>query len=164
MQLNLPPSPIHDLVVKNGDLVAATHGRSFWILDDVTPLRQAASVDPAAPFHLFAPATAVRMHVPQQVERRLPVGDNPPAGAVIDYYLKSAPGPKEEVTLEFLASDGTVLQHLSNRKPDDATEQPPEWTDREPPADVIQRRRREPVCVELPARQSDPDSGRVLRG
>jgi photosystem II stability/assembly factor-like uncharacterized protein len=137
LQLNLPPSPIHDLVVKNDDLVAATHGRSFWILDDVSPLRQAASVDPTAAFHLFAPATAVRMHVPQQVERRLPVGDNPPAGAVIDYYLKAAPGPKDEVTLEFLASDGTVLQRISNKKSDDATEQPPEWTDREPPADVI---------------------------
>jgi len=91
LQLNLPTVPVHDLAVKDGDLVAATHGRSFWILDDLSPVRQAATVDANAEFHLFAPATAVRLHEPSQVERRLPVGDNPPAGAVIDYYLKAAP-------------------------------------------------------------------------
>ncbi len=58
MNLNLPLTPIHDLVVKDGDLLAATHGRSFWVLDDISPLREA--VDPAAP-HLFAPRATVRM-------------------------------------------------------------------------------------------------------
>ena len=137
LQLNLPTTPVHDLAIKDGDLIAATHGRAFWILDDVSPLRQAASLPKDAEFHLFTPATAVRLHVPEQVERRLPVGDNPPAGAVIDYYLRAAPGPDEEITLEILDGDGKLVKGFSNRKPKDATEQPPEWTDREPPAAVI---------------------------
>jgi len=130
MQLNLPTTPIHDLLIKNGDLVVATHGRSFWILDDVSPLRQAAAVNPADDFHLFTPATAVKLHYPEQVERRLPVGDNPPSGAVIDYTLKNAPPPGEEIALEILDADGRTLRRLSNLAPKDADEQPAEWTDR----------------------------------
>lgn len=137
LQLNLPTVPVHDLAIKDGDLIAATHGRAFWVLDDLSPLRQAASVDAAADFHLFAPATAVRTHEPNQVERRLPVGDNPPAGAVIDYYLKAAPAPNEEITLEFIDGNGKLLKRFSNRKPADATDQPPEWTDREEQATTI---------------------------
>jgi photosystem II stability/assembly factor-like uncharacterized protein len=137
LQLNLPTVPVHDLAVKDADLVAATHGRAFWILDDVSPLRQASEVSAEASFHLFAPATAVRLHVPEQVERRLPSGDNPPPGAVVDYYLKSAPAANEEITLEFLDKNGKRLKRYSNLKPADAVEQPPEWVDREPPADVI---------------------------
>jgi len=137
LQLNLPTSPVHDLVVKDNDLVAATHGRSFWVLDDLTPLRQLAEGMTPGDVHLFRPATAVRLHIPAQVERRLPVGDNPPPGAVIDYYLKSKPADSEEVTLEFLSADGKVLRKLSNHKPQDAFEQPPEWTDREEPVDTI---------------------------
>jgi photosystem II stability/assembly factor-like uncharacterized protein len=137
LQLNLPTTPVHDLVVKDNDLVAATHGRSFWILDDVSPLRQAADGFLVEDFHLFRPAHAVRLHYPSQVERRLPVGDNPPAGAVIDYYLTSKPSAGEEISLEVLTADGMVIRRLSNRRPADSSEQPPEWTDREPPADTI---------------------------
>ena len=137
LQLNLPTVPVHDLAIKDGDLIAATHGRAFWILDDVSPLRQATRVKADARFHLFAPATAVRRHVPEQVERRLPVGDNPPPGAVIDYYLTAAPAENEEIVLEFLDHGGAVLKRMSNRKPKDAVEQPPEWTDREAPAEAI---------------------------
>ena len=137
LKQNLPTVPVHDLAIKDADLIAATHGRSFWVLDDLSPLRQAAAVRADEDFHLFTPATAVRLHIPQQVERRLPTGDNPPPGAVIDYYLKSAPAPKEEITLEFLDKDGKLLKHFSNLKPADATEQPPEWVDREAKADSI---------------------------
>jgi photosystem II stability/assembly factor-like uncharacterized protein len=137
LQLNLPTSPVHDLVVKDNDLVAATHGRSFWILDDLSPLRQAAAGIAAGDFHLFQPARAVRLHYPNQVERRLPVGDNPPAGAVIDYYLKAKPSENEVITLEVLAADGKLVRRISNHRPADATEQPEEWTDREKPADVL---------------------------
>jgi photosystem II stability/assembly factor-like uncharacterized protein len=137
LQLNLPPAPIHDLAVKDGDLVAATHGRSFWILDDLSPLRQASGVRADGAAVLFTPATAVRQHVPEQVERRLPVGDNPPPGAVIDYYLKDRPGADEEVVLEFLDASGTLLKRFSNHKPKDAYDQPAEWTDREEPAETI---------------------------
>ena len=137
LKQNLPTVPVHDLAIKDADLIAATHGRSFWVLDDLSPLRQAAAVRADEDFHLFTPATAVRLHIPQQVERRLPTGDNPPPGAVIDYYLKSAPAPKEEITLEFLDKDGKLLKRFSNLKPADATEQPPEWVDREAKADSI---------------------------
>jgi hypothetical protein len=137
LQLNLPTTPVHDLVVKDNDLVAATHGRSFWILDDLSPLRQAAEGLPAENFHLFRPAEAVKLHYPSQVERRLPVGDNPPAGAVIDYYLKNKPSEHEEVTLEILTADAKPVRRISNHRRQDETLQPAEWTDREEPADVL---------------------------
>jgi len=137
LQLNLPTTPVHDLVVKDNDLVAATHGRSFWILDDLSPLRQAANGLDPGDFHLFAPAHAVKLHYPPQVERRLPVGDNPPAGAIIDYYLKSKPAESETITLEVLAADGKLIRRISNHRPNDGGEQPEEWTDREKPADTI---------------------------
>jgi photosystem II stability/assembly factor-like uncharacterized protein len=137
LQLNLPTTPVHDLVVKDDDLVAATHGRSFWILDDLSPLRQAADGLPAESFHLFRPARAVKLHYPGQVERRLPVGDNPPAGAVIDYFLKTKPAEHEEITLEILTADAKPVRRISSQRRKDETEQPPEWTDREEPADVL---------------------------
>ena len=127
LQLNLPQSPIHDLVVKDDDLVVATHGRSFWILDDVTPLRQvnAQSVQPDV--ILYQPQTALRLHYPEEVDKRQPVGDNPPSGAIIDYYFKTA--PKEEVSLEILDASGKVVRHLSSKEKKEG-EQPPEWPDR----------------------------------
>jgi photosystem II stability/assembly factor-like uncharacterized protein len=137
LQLNLPTTPVHDLVVKDNDLIAATHGRSFWILDDLSPLRQAAEGLAPADFHLFKPASAVRLHYPSQVERRLPVGDNPPAGAVIDYFLKNKPSDTETVTLEILTADDKLVRRISNHKAADGGEQPEEWTDREKPMDVI---------------------------
>jgi photosystem II stability/assembly factor-like uncharacterized protein len=136
LQLNLPTSPVHDLAVKEDDLVAATHGRSFWILDDVTPLRQASSTIANGDFHLYQPATAIRLHFPDEVDRKRPVGDNPPKGAILDYYLKAKPAEKEEITIEILDTQGKRVRRLSNheeRKP----EQPPEWPDREKPADVL---------------------------
>src|ERR1700676_671176 len=137
LQLNLPTTPVHDLVVKDNDLVAATHGRSFWILDDLSPLRQAAEGLAPADFHLFKPASAVRLHYPPQVERRLPVGDNPPAGAVIDYFLKNKPSDTETITLEILTAEDKLVRRISNHKRADGGEQPEEWTDREKPLDVI---------------------------
>ena len=69
LQLNLPMSPIHDLVVKDDDLVVATHGRSFWVLDNLTPLRQ---VNPgaAADMILYQPQTALRLHYPTEYDKR----------------------------------------------------------------------------------------------
>ncbi len=136
MQLNLPTTPIHDLAVKDNDLVAATHGRSFWILDDVSPLRQANSANTAEDFHLYQPATAIRLHFPDEVDRKRPVGDNPPKGAILYYYLKSKPAEKEEITIEILDSQGKRVRQLSNVK-ESNQEQPPEWPDREKPADLL---------------------------
>jgi hypothetical protein len=127
LQLNLPTSPIHDLVVKDDDLVVATHGRSFWVLDDLTPVRQVNAQSPQADVILYQPQTALRLHYPTEFDRRQPVGDNPPPGAIIDYYFKTA--PKDEVSLDILDTSGKVVRHLSSKEKKE-NEQPPEWPDR----------------------------------
>src|ERR1019366_4006892 len=99
---------VHDLAVKDDDLVAATHGRSFWILDDVSPLRQANSAIAASDFHLYQPPTAIRLHFSDEVDRKRPVGDNPPKGAILDYYLKTKPAEKEEITIEIFDTQGKL--------------------------------------------------------
>jgi photosystem II stability/assembly factor-like uncharacterized protein len=91
LQLNLPASPVNDLVVKNTDLVVATHGRSFWVLDDITPLEQYEDSIPQQEAHLFTPAAA--NHTVFRGSFFAPsgsVGKNPPAGAVISYWLKTS--------------------------------------------------------------------------
>ena len=132
LQFNLPTTPIHDLVVKGNDLVAATHGRSFWILDDVTPLRQARG--DVSGIVLYTPEPAMRLHYPDAVDSRHPVGENPPAGAIIDYVLPAA--PSGEVTLDVLDGGGTLVRHLSSTKTTKEI-QPPEWPDQIVPNDLI---------------------------
>lgn len=114
LQLNLPVSPIHDLVVKDDDLVVATHGRSFWVLDDITPLRQLSTQSAQPDVILYQPQTAVRLHYPEEFDKRQPVGDNPPSGAIINYYFKTA--PKDEVSLDILDASGKVVRHLSSKE------------------------------------------------
>ncbi len=116
LQLNLPHAPVYDLVVKGNDLVVGTHGRSFWILDDITPLRQLNSTVADSPVYLYKPEVAYRTllgHIPHPVN----AGENPPWGAVIDYYLKTAPAKGEAVTLDILNSKGDVVRSFSNLKP-----------------------------------------------
>ena len=127
LQLNLPVSPIHDLVVKDDDLVVATHGRSFWVLDDLTPIRQLNKQSLTADVILYQPQAALRLHYPTEFDRRQPVGDNPPPGAIINYYFKTA--PKDEVSLDILDTAGKVVRHLSSKEKKEG-EQPPEWPDR----------------------------------
>lgn len=134
LQLNLPPSPIHDLQVKGDDLVAATHGRSFWILDDLKPLRQITSDTAAQDVVLFKPQTALHLSYPDEVNTRRPVGENPPAGALIDYVLKNK--PDGEVTVDILDAGGKLMRHLSSTKTMKEV-QPPEWPDRIVPNDLI---------------------------
>ncbi len=133
LQLNLPTSPIHDLIVKDDDLAVATHGRAFWILDDISPLRQlsAHAQDDVA---LYNPRTTYRLHWPEYFDRRQPVAANPPNGALIFYYFKSA--PKDEVTLEIVDSKGIVVRKYSSLEKKEA-ETPPEWPDLEPPQEKI---------------------------
>src|SRR5205807_5027004 len=107
-------------------LVLATHGRSFWVLDNLTPLRQVNTQSPSDVI-LYQPQTALRLHYPEEFDKRQPVGDNPPPGALIDYYFKTA--PKEEVSLDIVDSSGKVVRHLSSKEKKEA-EQPPEWPDR----------------------------------
>jgi photosystem II stability/assembly factor-like uncharacterized protein len=126
LKLNLPAVPIHDLEIHGDDLIAATHGRSFWVLDDITPLRQLDSVSSSAEMVLFKPQTALRLHLPTDIERRGPVGDNPPPGAIINYYFKVA--LKDEVKLEIVDSAGKVVRTLSSKEKK-GDEQPQEWPD-----------------------------------
>jgi photosystem II stability/assembly factor-like uncharacterized protein len=117
LQLNLPVSPVHDLVIKDNDLVIATHGRAFWILDDISPLRQLTAEIQALPAHLFQPAAAMRIRANTNHDTPLPpeepAGENPPPGAIFYYYLKSP--AQGEVKLEILDSGGKVVRVYSSK-------------------------------------------------
>jgi photosystem II stability/assembly factor-like uncharacterized protein len=134
LQLNLPSTPITDLVVHDNDLAVATNGRSFWVLDDLAPLRELNPQLAQAGVHLYKPQPAIRLHFPEEVNRRRPVGQNPPSGAIIDYYFKTKPAG--EVTLDILDSQGRLVRHYSSKEKKIA-EQPPEWPDQEKPKEVI---------------------------
>ena len=134
LQLDLPTSPVHDLVVKGDDLVAATHGRAFWVLDDVTPLRQVNAQTGGTDPQLYAPQTALRLHYPDEINKHGAVGEDPPPGAIVDYYFKAA--PKGEVTLEILDAKGQVVRRLSSQE-EKKDDQPPEWPDRVEEAKTI---------------------------
>ncbi len=111
LQLNLPVVPVHDMVVKDDDLVVATHGRSFWILDDLTPLHRLDEKVAAAGTYLFTPRDAYRT---QGRSLSLPgVGRNPASGSVISYYFKDK--PKLEVVLEIMDSNGARVKTFSSR-------------------------------------------------
>ena len=141
LQLNLPVVSVRDLAVQGRDLIAATHGRSFWVLDDLTPLRQLSDTALPAPVYLFAPAPAVRLRRSVSNDTPLPPeephGTNPPAGAVIDYLLRAVPeGP---LTIEIHdARGGLVRRYSSDDRPTPPAEAPQiadEWLPRfEPPA------------------------------
>ncbi len=96
LQLNLPMSPVNDLLVKGNDLAVATHGRSFWILDDLSPLRQWNDSIKSDKVHLFTPADANHTTFPGSFFGGSHAGQNPPAGAVIYYYLKTEIKKKAE--------------------------------------------------------------------
>jgi photosystem II stability/assembly factor-like uncharacterized protein len=124
LQLNLPPAPVHDLVVKNDDLIVATHGRAFWILDDISPLRQIASTSwDGASAALFKPRAAVRFRGSSQPpERALAlIGNTAPRGATIYYWLPAAPKEKEEIKLEILDSSSKTVRKYSNLKAGEGT-------------------------------------------
>ncbi|HEY2782790.1 MAG TPA: hypothetical protein VGI90_18550 [Steroidobacteraceae bacterium] len=132
LQHGLPTTPVHDLTVHGEDLIAATHGRGFWILDDVTPLRQAKAE--AAELTLYSPEKALRRYYPDQVNSRRPVGANPPAGAIIDYVLPTDAG--SELTLDIVDAKGDLVRHLSSTKTNKEI-QPPEWPDQIVASDLI---------------------------
>lgn len=132
LQLNLPPTSMRDLVIHENDLIVATHGRGFWVLDDITPLRQIDDEIVSRDAHLFRPADA--FDIPPGSEngtplpRDEPMAENPPSGAIIDYYLKSnADGP---ITLEILDPSGATIRRYSSE-------------DRTPPVD--------PNTLDIPA-------------
>ena len=116
LQRNLPNCSIRDIDVRHGDLVVATHGRSFWVLDDLSPLRQLDARIAAEDVFLFAPREAVRLHpapfqgTPEPKDE--PMGENPKSGAVLDYVLKTAaPGP---LVLEILDAKGEAVRRFAS--------------------------------------------------
>ncbi len=119
-QRNLPVVPITDLAVKDGDLVVATQGRAFWILDDLTPLRLWDDRVAASDVYLFPPRPTPRFmaQAPSEEERALPraVGTNMPAGVVVDFWLQSKPKKGEPVTLEILSGDKVIRTLTSEKK------------------------------------------------
>jgi photosystem II stability/assembly factor-like uncharacterized protein len=135
LKLNMPPAPIQDLIVKGDDLAVATNGRAFWILDDMTPLRQEGPQVTAGDAFLFAPQTTVRIAMNESIDRRTWVGLNPTGGATLDYWLKSA--PKGEATLEILDAAGKLVRAFSSAGSRRAEEQAPEWPDLAPASDKL---------------------------
>jgi photosystem II stability/assembly factor-like uncharacterized protein len=124
LRLDMPAISVRDIQVKDdasclcSDLVAGTHGRGFWILDDVTPLRQAEEAGAATSAYLFKPATAVRIRFatndPTPWPPEVAAGENPPHGAVIDYFL---PAAASDVKLEVLNQQGRVIRTYSTSDP-----------------------------------------------
>ena len=115
LRLNMPATSIRDLVVHDSDLVVGTHGRSFWILDDISPLRQMTTAVSAAPAHLFAPRLTYRLPRNTNTDTPLPpeepAGQNPPDGAILYYTLKAA---ASHVQLDVLDSNGKVVVRFEN--------------------------------------------------
>jgi photosystem II stability/assembly factor-like uncharacterized protein len=142
MKLNLPTSPIHDLVIKDNDLVVATHGRAFWILDDLSPLRQYTDEIGGKDAFLYKPAAAYRIQAGAAGDRHPSkrTGQNPAAGAVFYYFLKDAPKKDTEAKIEILDASGNVIRKYSST----------EYTPLEEPLDPDDKK---------PEKELKPDAG-----
>jgi photosystem II stability/assembly factor-like uncharacterized protein len=116
LQLNLPTTSVRDLVVEGDDLVIATHGRSFWVLDNVTPLRQAEAPLAATEAWLFRPQTAYRVRPGSDQGSPVPLDEplakNPPSGAMLDYYLREKPAAP--IALEILDAQGKLVRRFAS--------------------------------------------------
>ena len=127
LQLNLPPVPVHDLAIKDGDLIAATHGRSFWVIDDLSALRQMTPTLTAEDAHLFKPRDAYRVSfgggrfggggrgAPGAAAGPAvhPIASSPAGGPVASYWLKR---PNREVVLEFMDAKGKLIRSFTSRQ------------------------------------------------
>ncbi len=110
LQLNLPRASVRDLTIHGNDLIAATHGRAFWMIDDIASLRQLADSVVARRAFLFQPSAALRWFAGSG--RSLTDGENPANGASVDYWLKET--PKAKIALEFLDGTGTVIRSYAS--------------------------------------------------
>ncbi|HET7790603.1 MAG TPA: glycosyl hydrolase [Gemmatimonadales bacterium] len=114
LRRNLPIVPVHDLAIKEGDLIAATHGRSFWILDNISTLEQMTPASVAAEAQLFKPRDAYRVEWGGDFSSAAhPVGKNPPSGAMFYYWLK---GKNQEVAIDVLDSAGHVIRSFTSKQ------------------------------------------------
>ena len=116
LRLNMPATSVRDLVIKDDDLVIGTHGRGFWILDNLTPIRQLNTGNSSSSTLLFKPQTAMRirwnMNTDTPIPPEEPAGQNPPDGAVLDYYLQS--NATGEVILEIKDVSGKIIRKFSS--------------------------------------------------
>lgn len=132
LRLNMPATSIRDLVIKDDDVVVGTHGRSFWILDDITPLRQLTAAVGRADIHLYRPQNAIRFRWNKNTDTPLPqeepAGQNPPDGAIINYWLKQ---PAQRVALDVLDATGRMVRSYSSEDPPETMLEgvnvPPYW-------------------------------------
>ena len=190
LRLNMPVVSIHDLAVEQDDLVAATYGRSFWILDDLAPLRQVNAGLSSGGAHLFAPRTAIRVRRDENQDTPLPpevpAGKNPPEGAITDYYLpanfsgdvqveirdeagnlvhsySSAPIPKEESEEPFVAGYWIVHPQPLSKSPGMHRFA---WNLRytDPPAVQVQSPYNYPIAAIVGATPLPPEGPLVLPG
>ncbi len=131
LKLNLPTVAVHEIRVKDSDLVLGTHGRSIWILDDLTPLREMTAEIEASDAHLFSlrPGKRYRYH---SGPRDIYASENPPAGAAIHYSLKEE--PKEAISLRVLLPDGTEVHSFSSEEiePEDPEDAPDAYSRKSP--------------------------------
>jgi photosystem II stability/assembly factor-like uncharacterized protein len=125
LQLNLPHTSMRDLLIHDNDLIVATHGRSFWILDDISPLRQIDAAVLKADAHLFNPALAYRVRRDTNTDTPLPpdepAGQNPPDKVVLDYYF--ATPARGEVAVEILDSKNLIVRRFSTTDKPEVTEE-----------------------------------------
>ena len=138
LKLNLPTVAVHDLIVKDNDLVLGTNGRSIWILDDLTAIRQLTPQIKTEAAHLFPiqPVVRWRYHGPFEGPRLKSSGDNPPEGAIIDYYL--AKKPKDAVKMEIATEDGVLVRTLSSKpEPEEQAEDDPDAPEEKPKKAVL---------------------------
>jgi len=133
LRLNMPATSIRDLVLKDDDIAVGTHGRSFWILDDIEPLREIAASTSSTALTLFKPATAIRFRSAKYTDTPIPPDEpgaqNPPDGAIIDYFV--GPGADGDAALEILDASGRVIRKYTSRDtsmaPADLGETPAYW-------------------------------------
>ncbi|MEP7381260.1 MAG: glycoside hydrolase, partial [Gemmatimonadota bacterium] len=131
LQVNMPATSIRDLVIKDNDLVVGTHGRGFWILDDMSPLREIGNASASAPVHLFKPSLATRVRYSMYTDTPLPVdeprAENPPDGAILYYALAR---PAASLSLEILDASGTVVRRYNRGvNPDPDPRREGHWPD-----------------------------------
>jgi len=137
LKLNLPTTPVHDLVVKDNDLVVATHGRAFWILDDLSPLRQFSDAVEKESVHLYTPGPAFRIQAGESGEHHpsKKTGQNPPVGAMIYFYLKDEPKAETEAKIEILDASGKTIRKYSSAETN-PLEEPPDPDDKKPEKEI----------------------------
>jgi photosystem II stability/assembly factor-like uncharacterized protein len=125
LQLNLPHTSMRDLIVHDDDLILATHGRSFWVLDDIAPLRQLSSAMQSTDAFLFKPAPAYRVRRSTNTDTPIPpdepIVQNPPDGALVDYFLPQQ--ISSPITLQILDAQGKVVRHYASTDKLEPTEE-----------------------------------------